>query len=136
MSQWTHVAIIIRFDGLAMLESDPNNKITPNLGNTCDFDSDDESWDKCDVPKGSEGSLQHTLWTNPHKSHMARYVATIWGDLRDYDSTQEIIDYVIRVTSGKTIRNLAGTIDVEGQKITMLGWGNDELITLSLEDEL
>lgn len=127
MSQWTHVAIVIRFDGLAMLEADPDSPFMPNLGNTCDFDSDDESWKKCDVPKGSEGSLQHTLWINPHQSHMARYVATIWGDLRDYGSTQEIIDYVTRITNGKIIRNLAGTIDVEGTEHLLLHWEKDEL---------
>ena len=108
MSQWTHVAGVIRFDGLL------NMTPKPNLGKTVVFEDPEEKWDKCNVPMGSEGSLEHNLITNPHESSMAKWVATIWGDLRDYDNADEIIEYFKRITKGQMVRNGVFTINIEG----------------------
>jgi len=118
MSQWTHVAGIIRIDGLFIPGVD--EKI-PNLGNTCQFEDDESVWGLCDVPCGSEGSLYTSLYINPDTSMLARYVATIWGDLRDWGSvagdTEVIVDYFNRIVKGHVVRGGCFTVDVEGQAI-------------------
>lgn len=110
MSQWTHVAAVIRYDKLRLTEND-----APVLGNACFFDSPEEDWKKCDIPCGSEGSLHTLLWVNPNESHLASYTATIFGDLRDYDNVAEIVTYLNRITKGNFIRQGCATIDVEGE---------------------
>lgn len=110
MSQWTHVAGIIRFDGLFLGEElFPQ----PDLGKTCHYDSQQEDWDLCNVPCGSEGSLQHSLHTNPDEASMARWVASFWGDLRDYSNEREIVDYFNRMVKERMIRQGCFTVDVE-----------------------
>lgn len=95
MSQWTHVAGLIRLDsiGVNIVRSPTRIKnekvkdaVTKALGNTCDYDSEREAWEKCTVPRGSEGSLQYEVYPNSDKDeHTANwgYVA-IWGDLRGF----------------------------------------------------
>ncbi|WP_269581878.1 hypothetical protein [Roseibium sp. Sym1] len=99
----------------------------PDLGNTCDYYSEDGDWGKCDVPCGSEGSLMTHLWENPQEHQLAAYTVTIWGDLRDYDDVEEIAAYLQRVTDGKMVRNGVATVEVEGRQPTILiyrenGW--------------
>jgi hypothetical protein len=110
MSTWTHVAATIRFDALR-LPGMPDQR--PDLGKTCDFDSPDHEWKACSVPRGSEGSLQVHLWENPHKTHIAAYTATIWGDLRDYESVDEVLEYLDRITAGRLVRQGVAEIAVE-----------------------
>ena len=64
MSIWTHVAAVIRVDGIAALDGSP-----PDLGKTCTFESPEADWEACDVPCGSEGSLDWSLHTSPHESN-------------------------------------------------------------------
>lgn len=123
MSQWTHVVAAIRFDALRMIGL-PDQK--PNLGKTCSFESGSAAWDACDVPCGSEGSLQHSLWENPDRNDLPAYVATIWGDLRDYSNVQEIIDYLNRVTAGKMVRQGVASIDVEYQPLIVAHHDRDK----------
>lgn len=80
MSIWTHIVGAIRVNGLPGLHA-PN----PSLGKTCTFDSESWEWDACDVPKGSEGSLQIEFYPVV-ESHMNRGQFLIWGDLRDFDT--------------------------------------------------
>lgn len=108
MSQWTHVAAIIRYDNLL-------EKSKPVLGHVCHFNSPEEDWDKCDVPCGSEGSLTTTMWENPDECSVANHTATIFGDLRDYNDVAEIVAYLNRITKGHFIRQGCATIDVEGE---------------------
>lgn len=108
MSQWTHVAATIRFDALRFAGMG-----APDLGKSCDFESDQGAWDVCDVPCGSEGSLQTHLWTNPKDHDLAAYTATIWGDLRDYSSVDEVLDYLDRICAGQMVRQGVAEIAVE-----------------------
>jgi hypothetical protein len=99
MSQWTHLAGIIRLDnmGHCMVRAATIRKkeimeeaIAKALGKTCDYNSPDEAWDQCTVPCGSEGSLQYRVFPNvdpQEDSHALSwgYIA-IWGDLRDFGS--------------------------------------------------
>lgn len=97
MSQWTHVAGIIRLDnmGANIVRQMPTGSkrerieeaVTKALGSTCDYESDQEAWERCSVPRGSEGSLQHNVFPNSDEedSHALSWgYATIWGDLRDF----------------------------------------------------
>lgn len=95
MSQWTHVAGVIRLDSMGApmvrLDVEPKNKVIKEaaaraLGNTCDFDSSAEEHARCSVPKGSEGSLQYRVHPNSDEdTHSLSWgYAAIWGDLRDF----------------------------------------------------
>ena len=110
MSIWTHVAGVVRIDGIAGLTPEPQ------FGNTCTFYSDPDDWDKCDVPRGSEGSLQYSVWENPQGSHAAKYTVSVFGDLRDFDSVEEIVSYFNRISEGQIIRQGMFSVEVEGQE--------------------
>jgi hypothetical protein len=109
MSIWTHVAGVIRFDYLLGLTP------IPDCGETCSFEDDTNVWNKCTVPCGSEGSLQVSTWENPCKSSLASLTVSIFGDLRDYDDDQAIIDYFNRITKEPMIRQACFTIGIEGE---------------------
>lgn len=120
MSIWTHVVGAIRFDGLSGMTPEPQ------LGRTVGFDDERALWDECNVPCGSEGSLEYTMTTNPDDSQMARYAACIFGDLRDYDDDEEIISYFNRITSGMMVRGGAFCIDCESRDTRTFAFINDE----------
>lgn len=95
MSQWTHVAGIIRLDSLgATIVMGPTSikrqkieeAVAKAMGNTCDYESEPEEWEQCNVPRGSEGSLQYNVFPNSDKDDHALSwgYAVIWGDLRDF----------------------------------------------------
>lgn len=104
MSVWTHVLGSIRFDGLSGI--DP----VPDCGKTCTWEDDETAWNECNVPCGSEGSLIISMWESPPDSGRDTYVATIFGDLRDYDDDQSIIDYFNNITNGRSINQAFFTI--------------------------
>lgn len=97
MSNWTHVAGIMRLDSIRGITSQPN--FEKMIGMECLWSSGesvhDDAWEHKDayLPMGSEGSLQKTVWTNPEPEYVFSYVVSIFGDLRDHDSAQEIIDW-------------------------------------------
>jgi len=99
MSQWSHVAGIIRLDSLGIhvvrLPYDEKLKfvkeaIAKALGSTCDFEDDVSVWEACGVPRGSEGSLQYRIIPNhddaTHSLSWGNII--IWGDLRDFESDE------------------------------------------------
>lgn len=65
------------------------------------------------LPEGSEGPLHTTIWTNPNESHMAAYTISIFGDLRDYDDSREIMHFFTEYCKGKMIRSGIVEIDIE-----------------------
>lgn len=130
MSQWTHVAAVIRFDDIKIVAD--KTPFAPELGHTCSFEDDPTKWNACDVPCGSEGSLRYYVWNNPDLSDMAAYTVMIWGDLRDYDNSDEIIDYLKRITKGKLIRQGTATIAIEGRKTLTLLYNNGNWETVSV----
>lgn len=119
MSQWTHVNGSIRFDALR-IEGMPFNtvaKIKELLGNTALFEDSKEVWDKCNVPFGSEESIQFNIWDNPNKSSMAAFVVSMFGDLRNFgmEDVPKIKEWFKRVTETEhvMIRSAILEIDVE-----------------------
>lgn len=101
MSVWTHVTGMIRVgrfnfnegdlftartkEGMKILkdilgpmavykpESDPDCKVFGR------------NYDRCKLPKGSEGSLQYNIVSEPVIGSANNYVISIWGDLRNYE---------------------------------------------------
>lgn len=104
MSNWTHVACVFRVDDIPFL----NKKQRPNMdkvfGKECvlrttdkeDLDAFCKEFRKASknpdkyLPMGSEGSLHKSIWTNPDPGAAAHYTVTVWGDLRDHESVEEI----------------------------------------------
>lgn len=95
MSNWTHVAGVIRIDSFRFSGDLPDfDKL---IGKECLFESPMDVWKDADknpkayLPIGSEGSLQKSIWVNPDSSHMAAYTVAVFGDLRDHHDPDEII---------------------------------------------
>lgn len=99
MSIWTHVAGIIRVDGTmgVLTGLDEKKALEKIMGHTASFEGDDAEWDRCDVPIGSEGSIQYcvdiTAVDNEYGGSLSRGHISIWGDLRDYDDVDAIKEW-------------------------------------------
>ncbi len=102
MSNWTHVAGIIRIDFIRLKESFEDeylNALHDIFGKEVTFESSSELWDEAYehperfLPLGSEGSLEMDVWVNPNKSSIAALTVSIFGDLRDHDSPDEIVEW-------------------------------------------
>jgi hypothetical protein len=94
MSNWTHVAGVMRVD--YYIKGDEELDFDKLLGKEChDYDSFVDAYKHPELylPMGSEGSLRKSVWINPDDSHLARYTVSIFGDLRDHDSCDEIIEW-------------------------------------------
>ena len=117
MSNWTHVAAVIRVDCVRFIRSEDYK---PNwdeiIGKECLWSSPSEVWDDMEanpeqyLPMGSEGSLQKIVWENPKKNSMAAYVITIFGDLREHYSCDQIIDWFKNICENLFVRQ--ATINV------------------------
>lgn len=99
MSNWTHVAGVIRVDYIKWDKDDPELDFDKLLGKECLWGDGYEVFEDADkhpelyLPMGNEGSLQKLVWINPNDSHVARYTVSIFGDLRAHDSCDEIIEW-------------------------------------------
>lgn len=97
MSNWTHVAAVVRVDDIRAISGGLD--FTKAFGKECLYNSPMEEWERYDehpeefLPMGSEGSLRMSVWENPDDSRMAAYTVSIFGDLRDHNSAEEIIDW-------------------------------------------
>ena len=96
MSNWTHVAGVMRIDDLRFDAANiPDFKAV--FGKTLRFEDDwpEDLESRKDeyLPMGSEGSLELSVHVNEDVHSMAAYVVTIFGDLRDHDSPDEIINW-------------------------------------------
>lgn len=119
MSVWTHVAGIVRVDGIVCFSEIDFDKV---FGKECSWGSDKDTWNDADLnpddymPMGSEGSLEKSVWINPDTYCMARYTVSIFGDLRDYDDSKAIIEWFENSCDKVTVRQAVLTIEVEGQE--------------------
>lgn len=93
MSVWTHVAGCIRVDSFPFMAQPDFKKIfIKEL-----WDEKDEG--ECNMPNGSEGSLDYRIIRNPDPDAMSAYTVLIFGDLRDFgkDDRNEIEEWWNRV---------------------------------------
>jgi hypothetical protein len=99
MSNWTHVAGIIRVDDIRVFSTGEEINWDKIFGKECHFDSDESIWkDYCNnpelyLPSGSEGTLTKSVWVNPKLNDVAAYTISVFGDLRDHDNPKEIIKW-------------------------------------------
>lgn len=109
MSNWTHVAAVVRIDDLRFGDfSEPDwDKI---FGKELLYGDPYEKWEEADkyperyLPMGSEGSLQKSVWANPKECSAAAYTVSIFGDLRDHDDPDEIIEWFKKKCSKLSVR--------------------------------
>ena len=127
MSNWTHVAGVIRVDSLRLnekigfdkligkefmpyrniLNNDSIDDITAKLNDAyADLEADPSAY----LPMGSEGSLQKSVWTNPDENACAAHVVTIWGDLRDHHDANEIVEWFKNVCKKLWVRQACITV--------------------------
>lgn len=117
MSNWTHVAAVVRIDELVGL-SEPTDA-SAIFGKECLFESSSDVWQDARInpdkylPMGSEGSLQMSVWNNPDKSCLAATTISIFGDLRDHESPEEIVEWFKNKIRGQFIRQAVITAQNE-----------------------
>ena len=108
MSEWTHVAGMIRVDSMCYehekdarwLELNRKENILEEiLGPVLVWKEDDhelKEWKRiskvCKLPRGSEGSIQYKIITNFDTESVTAFDIAIWGDLRSFgvDETHNI----------------------------------------------
>lgn len=99
MSNWTHVAGIVRLDCFRQ-----GGNPDPDFDAWFGKEIDQPDWGECEwmdfenhpelyMPSGSEGWLQKHIWINPDKGHFAAFTVSVFGDLRDHDDPQAIVDW-------------------------------------------
>ena len=107
MSTWTHVAGVVRIDGILGMGPEPD--WDDIFGKECLWEADPEVWHDLDkhpekyMPCGSEGTLQKVVWTNPEKSCMAAYTVGIFGDLRDWYDIDAIITWFKKIIKSEDL---------------------------------
>lgn len=125
MSQWIHVNASFRLNSIGRI---PDEDLIKIFGKSVDYYhmdelEYDENWNIKDkhkyLPMGSEGSLQMSIWHNPEESHMASTTVTVFGDLRDFCSFEEIEEWFNKCCNALFIRQAVCQVEVErfGTKI-------------------
>jgi len=92
MSMWTHVNGSLRID---CLDGDIHT-----MFHTFAWPATREERNACNVPRGSEESLQVSIWTNPvigSDGDSRQYVLTVFGDLRDYEDEDAIVAWINKI---------------------------------------
>lgn len=114
MSNWTHVAAIFRVDSLCR-----DYNFTEMFGKELNWYDSMDKWIEAEehpeqfLPLGSEGSLNMDVWENPDSSCLAAYTVSVFGDLRDHDSIDEIINWFNEKCKGIWIRQAVITVENE-----------------------
>ncbi len=118
MSQWTHVAGCIRIDNFIDSEERMESelgRIREKIGEECSYDdllNGVDPVDSCNIPCGSEGSLEYGI-SKPYSPGLPWICVYIWGDLRDYNDQNEIHEWIKKICEGELIRNCCIKVDVE-----------------------
>ena len=117
MSNWTHVAAIFRVDSLRLDNHRPN--FTKIFGKELNYNDAREVFFEAEdhperfLPCGSEGSLEMSVWENPDPCCVAAYTVSVFGDLRDHESVEEIINWFDAKCKMLSIRQAVITVDNE-----------------------
>jgi hypothetical protein len=132
MSIWTHVNGSIRLDDIRCNTGGQ----APDVGVGVGWDDEDDAWERCDRPTGSEGSVNVEVWTNPMDNCMAAYTVTVHGDLRDYDDVDAIVAYFTRITTNRRFGVRSGVFEInvgDGRNIVGL-YKNDAWVIINTEN--
>ena len=116
MSNWTHVAGIIRVDLLRPLSDVQEIDFTKMIGKELEYDGDWDSYEEHPeefLPAGSEGSLKMSVWANPEKNDATAYTVSIFGDLRHHDDPDEIIEWFKKICEKFMVRQACITVENE-----------------------
>lgn len=118
MSAWTKVTGVIRVDGLPGIDAKDTIENLKNwLGPIADLN--EFNWENCKMPCGSEGSLQYKIIE--YGKGMPWTIIPIWGDLRDYESINEIISWwKTLLKTSFDIRDAVLSITDNNQNVTIL----------------
>lgn len=117
MSNWTHVAAIFRIDAFRFTGVELD--FTEIFGRELDYHDAREMFFECDehpekfLPYGSEGSLHMSVWVNPDRSHLAAYTVSVFGDLRDHESIEDVINWFDEKCKAASIRQAVITVENE-----------------------
>ncbi len=133
MSYWTHVNCIMRVD--EVYGYTPDGAILRDLFKTCTYDSSEKEFAECNVPCGSEGSLQVSIWISPSEYGVDRYTVSIFGDLRDYEETrhQEIVEWLNHMIQDKELMIRDGVMTVN-EKAYRYEWITNEFVLIKEEE--
>ena len=118
MSNWIHVAGIIRADSVRTSEEFPPD-FDEIVGREVlwrelrEKGKDAREHPDEYLPMGSEGSLRKTVWINPDNSCADTYTISIFGDLRNRDSNTAIIDWFKKLCKKFWIRQAVITVNNE-----------------------
>ncbi len=155
MSQWTHVAGLIRIDSMMELIG-PGIDTTEallreRLGYTWNYDDignrvKDIHIDKSHVPSGSEGSIQYDIVKTRVKSAEGMSLSwgyiVIHGDLRGFDNPNEIYEWLFNALDsinedGIGFREVVVLVAVEyvGRHLIVLDNETDKIVMLTHEDD-
>lgn len=132
MSVWTHVSGVIRLDDYSFIKGKRNTKkdIEEIIGPMCLF----HNWNsKTKLPCGSEGSLQYSIYESDNEAEIARFTVMFWGDLRDYDNTDEIKKWFIELK--KKFENKKNLICYRDAILKCKCEINDKDLILKLNDD-
>lgn len=119
MSQWTHVNAIFRLDSFGKIEDEKITKVfgkqvSYNRMYTIEYDENYEVKNKEQyLPMGSEGTLEMSVWHNPDKCCMASTTVSVFGDLKDYGSFDEIKEWFKKCCEHFMVRQAVCQVDVE-----------------------
>ena len=132
MSYWTHVNCIVRVDDVFGYRFDDGT--LRDLFKTCTYDSSEKEFAECNVPCGSEGSLQVSIWINPSEYGVDRYTVSIFGDLRDYEETrqQESVEWLNHMIKDKELMIRDGVMTVN-EKAYRYEWTTNEFVLIKEE---
>lgn len=116
MSVWTHVAGIIRADGIQAFDNYDWDDI---VGKECSWGAPLDVWEDAEnfpenyMPMGSERSLTKVIWVNPNSSCFDAYTISVFGDLRDHTDVEGVINWFKSVCNKLSIRNAVIVVDNE-----------------------
>jgi len=118
MSYWTHVNGSLRIDcphpvkNLDFTRFDTHIK---NLFKVVHAHGSKEEWEACNIPYGSEGSLDVNIWINPELNYVARYTINFFGDLRDFEDYQhiEIVNWINELIIKNRLDVRAGIMTID-----------------------
>lgn len=119
MSQWTHINGAVRIDSLS-------NHINIPLGEQFGYENYPKDPDQRNIPYGSEGSLRYSRVITGNNTSLNKVTYVFWGDLRDYDDVDELINYFKTRFSGHMIRSAIIEIDVESQEKVILRFNDND----------